>query len=140
MCLAPRCGRFRRRCWSMPYWRLAASRSSAAAMKQSCSGTSCGAAAPETTHSCADQIRPPPRAVSIELIIQSHLRAVDALERVVRAVSRCAGGSDAKPARRIGLVQGEVEVLDLDRPFAGPGPFDAAAGFPECAHSAVART
>src|SRR6516162_7548463 len=82
----------------------------------------------------------PGYGTSIELVVQAHLRAVDALERVVRAVCRCARGSDARPASRIGLIQGEVEVLDLDRPVAGPGPFDAAAGLPECAHSAIART
>src|SRR5262249_18836085 len=72
-------------------------------------------------------------ARSIELVVQSKLGRVDAVEGVIRAEGRSSG----RTAHRLVVVQIQEQVFHLHGPFAGERPFDAAARDQECSRFAV---
>src|SRR5215831_2861047 len=75
---------------------------------------------------------------SIKLVVQSELGRVHAVEGVIPAKRRSRGGAAASSAHSVALVQIQEQILHLHRPFAGEGPFDAAARHQERARVAVA--
>src|SRR5262245_11304210 len=74
----------------------------------------------------------------VELVVQSKLGGVDAVESMVRAERRSRSSATAMSAHLMALVQIQEQIFHLHRPIAGKGPFDAAARHQERARLAVA--